>query len=133
MGDTITYGLVEDLDILLGAGADTVDIESIHTSTPTELWTAGGNDRVNVGANTLTLNDINTKLTIDAGSGTSDYLHLIDTNDSADNVVEIEPDPVSGFGRISGLGMGSGSQTTLVDAKGVHYTCLLYTSPSPRD
>ncbi|MBT5600501.1 MAG: hypothetical protein HOJ62_17925, partial [Planctomycetaceae bacterium] len=116
LGGTITYTETEDLDIYLGLGGDTVDIESIHASTPTELWTAGGNDRINVGANTATVNDINNTLTIDAGSGTSDYLHVSDINDPTDNVVEITTT------RVSGLGMGSGDQTALTTTKGVHFT-----------
>ncbi|MGY8732466.1 MAG: beta strand repeat-containing protein [Pirellulales bacterium] len=116
MGGTITYTQFEDLDIYLGLGDDTVDIESIHSITPTELWTASGNDLVNVGANVATVNDINNILTIDAGSGTSDYLHIIDTSDSTANVVDIASD------RVSGLGMGSVSQTALTISKGVHFT-----------
>jgi len=62
-----------------------------------------------------TANDIASRLTIHAGSGTGDQLLLDDSGDSHGNVAAVTPVA------ITGLGMGSSNQAVLTPSRGLVY------------
>ena len=141
----ITYRDLEALEIYLGYGADSFDIQSTHAGT-TLLSTGPGNDSVTVstldghtvvlggtGDDSVrvgttagrSLNAIRALLTVDGGAG-SDTVYLDDSAETAANVGTVTPTSVTGLDMGTGtdavwvLRPGTGSLITLV-VTGVGY------------
>ncbi|MBI1324889.1 hypothetical protein GC170_17120, partial [bacterium] len=118
MAAGITYSGLETLNVNLGSGGDTFNVQSTSSTTTTTVDTGAGTNTVNVGSDapspTGNVNAIAGKLVVQGGSG-SDSLNVYDTSDSAANTGTLTST------RITGLGMGadgidySGLETLNVD------------------
>ncbi|MDA1273124.1 MAG: hypothetical protein O2960_03590, partial [Verrucomicrobia bacterium] len=114
MGDSskgIEYSSVEALNIGLGGGSDTFNIQSTASVSLTTLNTGGGANAVNVGSSAPgtggTVNSVSGKLIVN-GEGSSDTLNVDDTGDGASNTGLLTST------RLTGLDMGDSS-------KGIQY------------
>jgi hypothetical protein len=130
----ITYGTFDVLNISLGSGSDTFTFDSTFPATTTTLNTAAGADTINVhrvdsavfvnagtgddvvnvhnSANMV--NEISGLLTL-RGDGGNNILNVDDSGDVAGNTGTLTGT------RITGLGMGSADQNTVVSSLGIDY------------
>jgi hypothetical protein len=115
MASGVQYEGIEDLQVFLGAGNDTVTIRSSQDPVATTLSTGAGDDTINVGNAGLTLDDIAGLLTLNGEAGTGDTLSLIDTGDDEANLGVLTNT------RITGLGMGANDADPPNDARGILY------------
>ncbi|MBI1324759.1 hypothetical protein GC170_16455, partial [bacterium] len=104
----ITYSGLESLNVNLGSGGNTFNVQSTSSTTTTTVDTGAGTNTVNVGSDapspTGNVNGIAGKLVVQGGSG-SDSPHLFDTSDSDANTGTLTST------RITGLGMGAAGIT----------------------
>jgi Ca2+-binding RTX toxin-like protein len=104
----ITYSDIATLNINLGTGGDTFNVQSTNVATLTTLKTGStGANIVNVGSLTPTLggnlNAIAGKLVID-GQSSSDTINVDDTGDSTTNTGELTGTQLTGLGMgVSGI------------------------------
>ena len=124
MTGAIHYNNVEILQIDLGSGANTVNVQSTSAITTTTLNTNGGADTINVGSLAPTSGGvadfISGRLTINAG-GASDTLNVYDSDDAGGNHGKLTSS------RITGLGMGvpEGNGSGLDDGtRGITYNSV---------
>jgi hypothetical protein len=113
MGSGVDYTSIETLNINLGSGSDTFNIQSSSGVTLTTLRTGAGNNTINLGSNAPAisgnLNSISGKVVVQ-GEGASDTLNLDDTGDGVANTGNLTST------RITGLGMAADDVN-----KGVEY------------
>jgi Ca2+-binding RTX toxin-like protein len=127
--DDIGYVALENLNIYLGAGDNTINVRS--TSASTVIETGGGNDTINLGSQAPgsggTLNRFVGSVTIDGG-GDSDTLNVDDTADTDPNTGTLTATTLTGLGMQSGVGysnienlelsLGAGADTLTVSGTG---------------
>jgi len=102
----ITYGTLESVNIGLGSGDDTLNVQSIDATTPTTLNAGLGNDTVNIGSLAGTVNAIGAPLTVN-GQGGSDTLNVDDTGDTEANTGTLTATTLTGLGMLRGITYGT--------------------------
>ena len=94
MGTGITYGALEALNISLGAGGNTFNVQGTATGTATTLNSGNGNDVLTIDSNGAsangTVNDVVSSLTIN-GQGGFNRLTMEDYSDSTGDMVHVTP------------------------------------------
>ncbi|MHC4507326.1 MAG: FG-GAP-like repeat-containing protein, partial [Planctomycetota bacterium] len=114
MSAGVQYEGMEDLQIHLGSGVDTVQVESTQDITRTLLQTGGGNDVIDVGNSSDQLNELDGLLEV-SGEGGTDSLNAVDTGDTVSNTGRLNDT------RLTGLGMGDPDQNALNETRGIFF------------
>ncbi len=104
MSDGITYLNIENLNVGMGSGDDTVNIRSIGSTT--SISTGAGDDTINVGSLAPgmggTVNAINARLTLNGQDG-NDTLNVDDTGDGGPNSGALTATKLTGLGMTGGI------------------------------
>jgi hypothetical protein len=107
LGSGITYSAVETLNIHLGSGNDTFNVQGTNASTVTNLNTGSGTNTINIGSNAPGTNGIVDYIqgTLNVTGSGSDTMNVDDTGSSSNKNGTLTPT------MLSGLGMGAGGIT----------------------
>jgi len=143
MSDGITYGTIEQLNIGLGSGGNTLNIRG--TGAAVTLNTGAGDDIITVGSLAPetggTVNAINALLTLNADGG-YDILNVDDSGDTQANEGILTQDRITGLGMTGGIvytgmeqleiSLGSGDdefavESTMTGEDGFHTVTVLNT------
>ena len=116
LGAGINYSVVETLNINLGSGNDTFNVQSTNAITVTTLNTGSGTNTINVGSLTPTLSggivdNIQGALII-VGSG-SDTLNMDDTGSTIDKSGTLTATTLTGLGMGGSAGLGNVTATSI--------------------
>jgi Ca2+-binding RTX toxin-like protein/Ca2+-binding EF-hand superfamily protein len=115
MTGQITYATLETVNVNLGLGGDTFNVQSTSVLTTVNTGTGSSANTVKVGSLAPftggNVNSIAAKLVVNGESSGNDTLNVDDTGDSTSN------DGTLTSSRITGLGMGGGDTT-----KGIQYS-----------
>ncbi|MBW4617755.1 MAG: hypothetical protein KME21_32120, partial [Desmonostoc vinosum HA7617-LM4] len=130
----ISYGTVETLNINLGSGADTFNVQA--TSASTTVNAGAGNDVITVGSATpATVNAIAGALTINGGAD-SDTVTINDSGDTTANTGTLTATTLTGlgtngisYGTVENLNinLGSGADTFTIQATNASTTTTVNT------
>ncbi len=113
MGVGLTYSGVETLNVNLGSGHDTLNVQSTNGATITTVNAGAGNDTITVGsAGPTTVNAVAGALFVN-GQGGANTLTVDDTGDGSDNTGTLTST------QITGLGMGVGITYATVETVNV--------------
>lgn len=93
----LTHSAIESLNLLAGAGADSVSVESTAASLNTLINAGDGNDLISLGGDSALLNFIAGGLSVDGGNG-SDALIANDSGDTSNNTGLLTANELSGLG-----------------------------------